>query len=101
MYALESPRGLGAEASTIIDGGSVGSSPALPEAAKMADQIIVVAMLGRDVRESVEVAAQLAGRSGVPVSAICTRGRAAPATPAVEASGRHRHNITTPAITNR
>ncbi|WP_123028234.1 hypothetical protein [Mycolicibacterium stellerae] len=96
MYSLQSPLGLGAEAATIIDGGSVDSSPTLLEAARMADQIIVVAMLGHDVLESVKVAAHLAGRSGVPVSAICTTGRPTPTTAAIEVSGRRRHTIVTP-----
>ena len=57
----------------VIDGGSSATTPALPDAVKESTQIIVVARFGRDVHDSVRVIAQLARRSGVPITAICTR----------------------------
>jgi methylmalonyl-CoA mutase cobalamin-binding subunit len=57
----------------VLDGGSIATTPSLPDAAKEASQIIVVARIGRDVHDNVRVIAQLARRNGIPVTAVCTR----------------------------
>ena len=62
-------------ATVVIDGGSLDTSPALPEAAEDASQIIIVAMIGRDMNDTVRMATQLARDSDVPISAVCTRRR--------------------------
>ena len=62
-------------ATVVIDGGSIDTSPALPEAAEAASQIIIVAMIGRDVNDTVRMASQLARNSDIPISAVCTRRR--------------------------
>lgn len=58
---------------TVVDGGSLDTSPSLPQDAATARQIIVVVMLGRDLAESVQIVAQFARRAGVPVSTVLTR----------------------------
>lgn len=60
---------------TIIDGGSLDASPTLPEVVAHASQIVLVAMIGRDTVDGVRMAHLLTRASGVPVSAICTRGK--------------------------
>jgi hypothetical protein len=60
-------------ATTIIDGGSIGDSAALPDAAAGAKQIIVVVRVGRDDSDAVRTAAQLARHNEIPVTAVCTR----------------------------
>ncbi|MEI6254658.1 MAG: hypothetical protein WCP30_17820, partial [Mycobacteriaceae bacterium] len=60
---------------TVVDGGSLDTSPGLPEAAATARQIIVVVMLGRDLAESVRIVAQFARSARVPVSTVLTRRR--------------------------
>ena len=45
---------------TVIDGGSLQTSPKLLQAAENASQIIVVVMIGHDVIDAVRVARQLA-----------------------------------------
>jgi hypothetical protein len=62
-------------ATVVIDGGSLDTSPALPQAAEDASQIIIVAMIGRDVNDTVRMASQLARDSDVPISAVCTHRR--------------------------
>lgn len=64
-----------AETTTVLDGGSLDTSPGLPEAAATARQIIVVVMLGRDLAESIRIVAQFARSAGVPVSTVLTRRR--------------------------
>ncbi len=61
-------------ATAIIVGGSIETAPALPQAAEKASQIIVVAMIGRDVLDTVSMASQLARTRDVPISAVATRG---------------------------
>jgi hypothetical protein len=73
VQTLDGVEALTEGATAVIDGGSVDTSPALPDEAKDASQIIIVAMIGRDVNESVRAASQLARGSDVPISAVCTR----------------------------
>ena len=63
-------------ATVVIDGGSLDTSPALPRVAQDASQIIIVATIGRDVHDTIRMANRLARESDIPVSAVCTRGRA-------------------------
>lgn len=63
----------GDAATVVIDGGSVDTTPALPEAAAEATQIIVVIRLGHDTYDDVRVVSQLARRNDIPISAVCTR----------------------------
>jgi hypothetical protein len=72
-FAQRSRTDLEEALTVVIDGGSIATTPALPDAVKESTQIIVVARFGRDVHDSVRVIAQLARRSGVPITAICTR----------------------------
>jgi hypothetical protein len=58
---------------TVIDGGSLDTSPGLPEAAQTAQQIIVVVMLERDFADDVQIAAQFAQSARVPISTVLTR----------------------------
>jgi hypothetical protein len=70
---IESPAGLTDGSTVVIDGGSLDISPALPGAAKDASQIILVAMIGGDMNDSVRMVSQLARDSDIPISAVCTR----------------------------
>lgn len=63
------------EQTVIIDGGSVASSPHGLEAAERAQQIVVVARIGRDVATDVETLLRAITELRVPVTAICTKGR--------------------------
>lgn len=60
-------------ATVVIDGGSLASSPALTSAAEDASQMIVVAMIGHDTADSVQMTARLANDTGIPVCAVGTR----------------------------
>ena len=61
------------EATVVIDGGSLETSPRLPEAAEDASQIIIVAMIGQDVNATVSMTSRLARDANIPISAVCTR----------------------------
>jgi len=71
---LEAPADSRTGITTVIDAGSVDTSPTLPKAAEGATQIVIVAMIGRDVNTAVRVASQLARDTEVPISGVCTRG---------------------------
>ena len=58
----------------VIDGGSIDTSGALPQAADVAAQVVVVAAIGRDVSGDVRVATLLAHDRNLPVNAVCTTG---------------------------
>ncbi|MBI3214154.1 MAG: hypothetical protein HYZ38_10060 [Mycobacterium sp.] len=57
----------------VIDGGSIDSTPALTEVAAHADQLIIVAMLGRDALGTARMVDRLAKSADLPVSVVCTR----------------------------
>jgi hypothetical protein len=88
---FESSTDLSDGATVVIDGGSVDTSPALPEAAEDASQIIIVAMIGRDVNDTVRMASQLARNNDVPISAVCTRGTIRSATGSRRNDSHSRH----------
>jgi hypothetical protein len=69
---IVSPRDVTAEFTSIIDGGSIDTCPSLPEAAEYASQIVIVAMIGRDVNDTVRMARQLARDSDARISAVST-----------------------------
>lgn len=60
---------------TVVDGGSIETSPRLAQAVADADQVVIVALAGVDVQDSVQLVRQVAHHHGVPVSAVCTRGK--------------------------
>jgi hypothetical protein len=70
---IVSPEDLTSEFTSIIDGGSIDSCPSVPEAAAFASQIVIVAMLGRDVSDTVRMARQLARDSNAQISAVATK----------------------------
>ncbi|WP_269893998.1 GumC domain-containing protein [Mycobacterium hippophais] len=76
-------------ATTIIDGGSLGDSATLPDAAAGARQIIVVVRVGHDVADSVRTAAQLARHNNIPITAVCTRAGLVPNFRRGDAPHRH------------
>jgi hypothetical protein len=60
---------------TIVDGGSLESTPALGKAAARASQVVVVAKLKYDVLSELGALVRAMSQYGVPVIAIGTRGR--------------------------
>jgi hypothetical protein len=77
----------------VIDGGSIDSTPALTEVAAHGDQMIIVAMLGRDALGAARMVDRLAKSADLPVSVVCTRrkwwSRAGKRTPADIRRSRH------------
>jgi hypothetical protein len=66
--------GLASGTASVIDGGSIDTSPLLPQAADVAGQVVVVARIGSDVIDEVRTTALLATDRDLPVCAVCTRG---------------------------
>ena len=70
---IVSPEVLTSQFTSIIDGGSIDTCPSVPDAATYASQIVIVAMLGRDVNDTVRMAKKLARESNAQISAVATK----------------------------
>ena len=88
---FEAPGYMGAGVTTVISGGSIDRSPALPKVADDASQIVIVAMISRDTSAAVHVASQLGRDSEVPISLVCTRGPILRARPNRRTKNRAKH----------